>query len=607
MSFHDQREFFKSIHPFDELSNESLESLYRVIEMAFYPLDTVLSICGGSMDKFYIIIKGEVKVLDENGDLIRIYREKDSFDADALLEGKCSYHYQVVEDLICYEIPKDNFLKLFESSEAFRRFYLMDIVERLEYLKGKSGDSVGDWMTAKVEDSYWHSPCIATMDMKLVDAMRCSVNMKRSEIIVESKDGSYGIVTDSDIKMMIVNGTFDTDTKVSDVAKYPMLCVERDDFLFNAYLTLIKENIKRLGVTQQGKLIGIIEQIDILSFLANHSHLITVKIEKANSIAELKEASLGYITIVKRLYRQGLKARYIAKLISEINRKLFLKLYLIVVPKELQHKAVLVVMGSEGRGEQIIRTDQDNALIVEDGMEPKVFEPYMQEFSKALSDFGYPPCPGNIMVTNSYWQKSKSEFKKEIDRWIDSPNEESFMYFSIFFDAKAVAGDLVLLEELHKYIYERFNSSDDIFMAFFAKLTLLFETPVGIWSTILHKDRDIDIKKAGIFPIVQGVRALALKYKVEVQSTIERIKELSQRNIIDEKFAKELVEAFDALSILRLGIQLESIESGKEPNNIIHSDKLSKIERDMLRDSLEIVDRFKRFISREFELDRLPS
>ncbi|WP_456393764.1 DUF294 nucleotidyltransferase-like domain-containing protein [Nitratifractor sp.] len=608
MSFSDQKAFLRSLHPFDELSEEMLEELAAKVEIAFYPAESSLSVCGGEMERFYLIIKGEVKVLDENDAVVRIYREKDGFDADALLEGRCEWHYVVSEDLICYEIDKKSFMKLFDGSEAFRRFYLMDIVERIEHLKKRERDTgMGEWMTARISESYWHTPCSVPPETSLIEALRRSVKMGRSEIIVDDRERGYGIVTDSDIKRMLAEGSFEADAKVGAIARYPLLTMEKEEFLFNAYLTLIRENIRRLGVTERGRLIGVLEQIDILSYFANHSHLITVKIERARNLDELREASLGYLTIVRRLYAQGLKARYIAKLISEVNRKVFARLFEMILPPERREECVLVVMGSEGRGEQIIRTDQDNALIVKDGVDMEIFVPYMERISQALESFGYPPCPGHIMVTNPYWRRNVSEFKEQIDAWIGSPDEESFMYFSIFFDAQAVAGYGALLQELKEYLFSRFDERNDLYMAFFARLALLFETPVGIWSTLLHRDRHIDIKKAGIFPVVQGTRSLALKYRLHELSTVERIKALAKRQIVEESFARELIEAFDALATLRLAAQLQALDEGKEPDNIIHSDRLSKIQRDLLRDSLEIVERFKSFITRHFELDRLPS
>ena len=606
MSFNDQKSFLKSIHPFDELSDELLEYTVERIEIQYFKAGSSVNVCGDDMEHFYIIIKGEVKVMDEKDEIVRVYREKDSFDADALIEGGCDYTYTVTEDLIAYTLDKKSFMKLFEECSRFKEFYLMDIIERIDYLKKRERDS-GEWMTAKVSDTICHTPCIVSEDTKLIDALKKSVNMNRSEIVIESADRGYGVITDSDIKRIVSLGELNATESVGRIGHFPMLTVDRDDFIFNAYLLLIKENVKRLGVTENGVLTGILEQIDILSYFANHSHLITVKIDKANTLDELKDASLGYITIVKRLYSQGLKSRYISKLISEINRKVFAKLFEIVIPEEMKGDCSLLVMGSEGRGEQIVRTDQDNALIVKDDIEPETYLPYMEKFSSALIEFGYPPCPGNVMVTNSYWRRTLSGYKREIDKWIESPDEESFMNFSIFFDAEAVAGDKNMIKELKRYIFSRFDGRNDIYMAFFAKSALMFETPVGIWSAILHRDREIDIKKAGIFPIVQGVRALSLKYKVVELSTVERIKKLVDISIIDESFARELVEVFDTLSYIRLGVQLDAINEGKEPNNIVRSDKMSKIQRDLLRDSLEIVERFKRFIMSSFNLDKLPS
>ena len=606
MSFNDQKLFLKSIHPFDEIPDSMIEDLIKNIEIAFYPSDESADICSDS--SFRIIIKGEVKAEDNNGEIVRVYREKDSFDADALINGKCELRYIVTEDLICYEIDKKDFMQLFDSCEKFKKFYLMDIVDRIEYLKKRAShnDNI-DWLRAKISEIYLHKPCIVDRDTPLIDALKESINMKRSEIIVSIGDNQYGIITDSDIKLLLTEGKFNDNIKVGDIAHFPLRTVNEDDFLFNAYLTIIRENIKRIGVTTNGgEIKGVIEQIDILSFFANQSHIITIQIERADSIDELRSAGLGYLTIIKRLNSQGLKVRYISKLISEINRKLFKRLFEIILPQELQSDCTLLVMGSEGRGEQIIRTDQDNALIIKNGIDTDVFTPYMEKFSQTLESFGYPPCPGKVMVNNPKWRKSLNDFKHEIDTWIDTPDEESFMNFAILFDAIGVAGNDNLSIELKEYIFNRFDNGNDLYLAMFAKLTLLFETPTGILSAILHKDRHIDIKKAGIFPIVQGVRALSLKYRIKSLSTVERLKELSREGIIEKSFAREIVEAFDTLSFLRLNRQLEEIARGEKPNNIIDSDELGKIRRDLLRDSLEIVERFKRFIEREFKLDRLP-
>jgi len=605
MSFNDQKAFLRSICPFCDLSDEALERVISHVEIGFYPRESEVIGLEEKPKTLYLVIKGEVRAYDREGELLRVYHAKESFDADALIKGRSEASYEVTEDLICYELSHKGFMQAYESCEPFKQFYLMDMVERIDFLKKKeTASDLSSFMVARVSDSYLHEPCIVPSEMLVSQALRRSVEMKSSSIVVEGEEG-YGIVTDSDIKTALAEETLDLSATIGKMARFPIIAVEREDFLFNVYLLLIQKNIKRVAVMEGAKLIGMLEQIDILSYFANHSRLVTVKIEKAKHIEALKEASLDYLNIVKKLHAQGVKARYIAKLISEINRKVFARLFEMVMPEALRSECAFVIMGSEGRGEQIIRTDQDNALIIRDGADVTQYRVYAEQLSEHLVSFGYPPCKGEIMLSNPYWCKCESDYSQELSHWITTPDSESYMHFSIFFDAQCVAGDTVLLERLKQQIFSEVDRDNDVYMARFAKLTTLFETPVGFFSTFLHRDRKIDLKKAGIFPIVQGIRALSLSYRIEALSTIERIKTLQERAILDEKMVQELREAFEVLLYLRLEQQLTQLRLGEALSNEVDTERLSKIQRDLLKDALQIVDRFKRFIVRHYRLENL--
>jgi len=605
LSFNDQKAFLQLIHPFCDLPDDALEKVIKHVEIGFYPKGSEIIALGSSPEILYLIIKGEVKAYDKENSLIRVHHAKEGFDADGLIEGVCQARYEVTEDLICYELSKKGFMGIFEENDSFRQFYLMDMVERITYLKKRETSSdLSSFMVAKVSDGYLHEPCVVPSDMLVSQALKKSVEMKSSSIVV-SRGEESGIVTDSDIKIALANETLDLSSTIGEMAHFPIIAVEKDDFLFNVYLLLIQKNIKRVAVREEGRIVGILEQIDILSYFANHSKLAIVKIEKAKTIVSLREASQDYISIVKKLHAQGVKARYIAKLISEINRKVFVRLFEMIVPEALHEDCALIVMGSEGRGEQILRTDQDNGLIIRDGVDANEYSEYMHQFTETLISFGYPPCTGDIMVSNPYWCKSETAYKEEIQHWIAYPDEESYMYFSIFFDAKVVAGDKRLLSGLKKSLFEHIDTNNDVYMARFAKLTTLFETPVGFFSTFLHRDRKIDVKKAGIFPIVQGIRSLALKYQVKALSTVERIKLLREKKIVDDAMAQELIEAFEILLYIRLEQQLAQMRSDLPVSNEIDTERLSKIQRDLLKDTLQIVEKFKRFITRYFGLENL--
>ena len=275
-----------------------------------------------------------------------------------------------------------------------------------------------------------------------------------------------------------------------------------------------------------------------------------------------------------------------------------------IVPKELAKKACLIVMGSEGRKEQMLKTDQDNALIIDDEMDTSRYEVYMNEFTEKLIDFGFPRCKGNIMVSNEYWRKNLTSYKEEIKRWLESPSKDDYMNFAIFIDAICVAGDSELLSKLKKLI---FKDSDKraIFMANFAKSALLFDSPIGIFMRLKSKGNKIDVKKGGIFPIVQGIRSIALEYGINETNTDSRIREIKKLNIMDESLCDALQEAFDTLLNLRLKERLGHFEHEEESNSFVNIEKLNLLELELLKDSFKIVNKFKSFLAHHFKTDML--
>ena len=328
--------------------------------------------------------------------------------------------------------------------------------------------------------------------------------------------------------------------------------------------------------------------------------MVAVQIRKATTIEELKQASSDLISIVKKLHVKGTKVDYIAKLISEINEKIYEKLYGMIVPEALAKKACLIVMGSEGRKEQLLKTDQDNALIIDDSMDASLYIPYMQRFTETLIDFGFPRCEGNIMVSNPYWCKHWSAYHKEIVRWFDAPTMEDVMNLAIFFDAIPVAGDASMLRHLKEEVFEHVEEQSP-FLANFAKAATAFETPIGIFTTLISENNKIDVKKGGIFPIVQGIRALALEHKIEPTDTVTRIKKLAKLDVIDSDFAGALTEALDTLLNLRLKERLGRGEE-KGLDNFVNIENLNQLELELLKDSFKIVNKFKKFLTHHFKL-----
>jgi len=605
MSIQDQKTFLSNIHPFQVLTAEQMEICIKHMDIAYYPKDSILINPEKIPNYFFIVIKGSVYEYSVENVVLMDYHHQDSFDSNSLIYGKCNNTFKVYEDLICYELEKNTFLKLIELNQQFKDYFLKDLVNKIQTLKNKEYTSeLSSFMIAKVEDTLIHEACIIDEDTKLIDAIQKSMEYKTSSIIVKRKTGEYGIITDSLLKTKVLLEGRDLSIPVKNIAIFPLLTVNNDDYLFEALTVLIKKNIKRVGVTNsKDEMIGILEQIDVLSHFANHTYIVDSKIKKSKNLEDLKAASKDLINIISSLHAKGVKVNHISNLIGQLNTKVYQKLYELILPEELRDNACFMVMGSEGRNEQIIKTDQDNALVIKDGIEVEQYRFYMNEITKNLIDFGYPICEGNIMVSNPFWCKTVNEYKNETARWIEAPGIQNYMDLAIFFDSFAVAGNKELLINLKDDLFNKLHDKD-VFMAYFSKATLAFYTPNTV-TNIMTKSHIIDIKKTAVFPIVQGIRSLALREKIRETTTIKRIKILEDRRILEKDKAAELLEAFDFVNTLRLKSQLFDIQHGKKITNEIDTHTLGKIERDLLKDSFKIINEFKRFISYTFRIDRI--
>jgi len=183
MSLHDQENFIKEIHPFDKLTTFELKTVFKNMDIAYYPKDTILISPEKTSDSFFIIIKGEVNEYN-NDELTFVYHEQDTFDADSLIYHKTKSKFVVDEDLICYELKKSTFLALITSNKKFESFFLKDVSARLQTLKNKEyGSDISSFMFSKVSDIYIHEPCIVKGECNIKEAIEKSISKDTSTII----------------------------------------------------------------------------------------------------------------------------------------------------------------------------------------------------------------------------------------------------------------------------------------------------------------------------------------------------------------------------------------------------------------------------------------
>ena len=595
------------ITPFDRLPAETLARVAEAVDVLFFRRDQTVLTEQEAPDSLYVLTQGSVQVL-AGGEVIARYGPEDCFDLEALLRRRSPGRIVAREDTVCLALPRAEFLYLLAECPEFADPLFAELAGRTAGSRpvDTHGELAG-FMIAKIGDAYVHPPLQVTAASSIHEAARAMRDNRATSLLVVREDGEIGICSGTDLRNAVVIERRSPDAPVGDIASYGLVSLEEDDFLFNALLTMTRHSISRVVIRHDGAIRGVLEQVDLLSYLSNHSHLIAVQIERAGSREELAKASHELTRVIEALHGKGVKLRYIGQLLSELNKKLLGKLFTLIAPPELIDNACLVVMGSEGREEQILKTDQDNALLLRDGYTHPGLDAITQAFTEALVAFGYPPCPGNIMVSNPYWTKPLGAFKDEIFNWIKRPSEDGFMHFAIFFDAMPVAGDTALLDEAKRYLHQQLQSNSGFF-AHFARATVSFETPLGFFQNFVtgkdgqHRD-ELDLKKGGIFPLTHGVRSLALEHRLEPTNTLERIEALEAKGVLTPARAAELTEALTMMSTLRLTTGLRKLKAGLPQDNFVNPNELNKLERELLRDSFKIVNEFKKFITFHFKLN----
>jgi CBS domain-containing protein len=461
-------------------------------------------------------------------------------------------------------------------------------------------------MASRVGDAYLRKPYFVDGGTDIVSL--CGELARRGLNDALVRDGDrLGIFTTTNLRDALLRPEPPGKLAVREVATFEPVAVSVDDELYDAMILMLRHRIHRVVVRQGEAVVGVLSQLDLMAFVASHSHLIALQAAEAADLAELGAAPRQIDSLIRVLHADGVRVEVIAGLVGELNRQVFRRLWELLAPEPLRANSCLIVMGSEGRNEQIVKTDQDNALVLRDGFAFERLEAVTEAFTAALIDFGYPPCPGGIMLSRPLWRQPLAGFKQTLRDWIDGADPEGPMNLAIFLDAAAVAGDAALLAEARDHV-DRLLSGSDAFYARFASAVDQFGSGGWWWRLPGLSGRaaaEIDLKKLGIFPLVHGVRALALQYGVRALGTAERLRALVAAGRIDEALARDLTDAVHFLIGVKLASNLRQMAAARPPDNAIRLAELGTLERQALKDSLAIVRRFKQWLGRHYRLDAL--
>ncbi|MBP3982370.1 CBS domain-containing protein [Acidovorax sp. JG5] len=595
--------------PFDCLSPDEQRLVRASVDIAYFPAGAVVLDVGVAPTHLFVIIKGYV-TQTEGDEVLASYGPDDCFDGCGLMTGRVGSRFVAAEEVVAYQLAREAVNELIARNTTFGALLFSDLGQKLSALAQRADQHERQSLTmARVDQAFLRPVHTVDAGTDIVSVVRLFQAQRSTSVLVTGLPGGLGIFTNTSLQRAILDGRPLDQLAVGELASSPVVTVRPSDPLGDAMALMLRRRVHRLVVVaDDGQVRGILEALDLFSFLANHSHLITVQIEHAQDLPALAQAAAQITRLIAALYRGGTRIGLMARLVQQLNARLFERAWAMVAPADLVDNSCLFVMGSEGRGEQLLKTDQDNGLVLRDGYTaPPDLAAICQRFSEVLASFGYPECPGRIMVSNPDWRGTVSSFSQRVRQWLLQPEGDSLLQLAIFLDAHAVAGDAALLASVRERVMALATDNDAV-LARFAAAAEQFGDPTGWWSRLFglgDEGHAISLKKAGIFPIVHGVRSLALARRVAATGTAERIAALAAGGALDAALGDELVQSLHLLMGLRLKAGLAEIDTGRAVTGHVDPERLSSLERDLLKDALAVVKRFKVLLHQRLRLDML--
>ena len=444
------------------------------------------------------------------------------------------------------------------------------------------------------------APVFIAADASVGDAAREMERARIGSVLIATEPP--GIVTDRDLRGRVLAANLGPETPVTQVMTRPLKTIDSDRLAFNALRLMVDENVHHLPVVEEGKIVGVISSTDLLFDQTQNPVYLRGVIDSLDEQATRDSYAVTIGDLADTLFQSGLDTLQIAQIISSLNDALVKRLVQLAERSMGPAPAPFawIVFGSEGRLEQTLLTDQDNALVFAESNEGQA---YFQALSKRVVDglieAGFPPCAGGFMATN--WRQPLAGWRELFAKWIRLPEPVALLDAAIFFDFRTVVGKLSL-ESLEEIISGA--RAQQRFLAHMLNGAVAFRPPLGFFNRLRTENGKIDIKMAGIAPIVSLARVAALATGSRERSTLERLSIAGQADgVLDPETVRSLREIFPFFLRLRLRTQLAQRKNHDTIDNRIDPALLSPFERRHLKDALVTIKRIQQDLRAAWRLD----
>ena len=591
--------------PFDLLDEAGRKRLAASVDMGFHPRGETIIAAGAPSERVVVILKGRVQAFDVDAagheQRFADYGSGDIFGAWAVMAGRARHSYRADTDVVSFLIPAETFRRLMADYPAFAAWFQEGLAVKGQLARRGRDSELAELMVTQVGAAEL-APAVRVPATTTIAAASARLREARVDCLLvdDPLHAEPGVVTRTDLLDALTRSGLALEAPVGPLASRPLVAQQTSDVLFQALATMAERHIERVAVRDGAAIVGTLGMAEVLAHYASHSHLISLRLARARTPDEVAEAARGMDRLVRVLHAQGARMPALMELVSALNSRIMARLFELLLPAEARQQCCLLVLGSEGRREQLLRTDQDNALVVADDGDGPELEAAMAGFSRMLGEIGYPPCPGGVMVSNPHWRMTAAQWRARLANWRSHYDAQAAMDLSITLDARVVAGNAALFEPLDAQLQAL--GGDERLLHAMARAALQFEAPLSLFGQLRPGERGLDIKRGGIFPIVHGLRCLALKHGIAQRNSFARCEALVQAGALDAALGRDLDQTLAVLQRLRLDAQLAALDAGAAADNCLHPDALRRLDRELLRDALRVVKAFQQQLRIAFHL-----
>ena len=583
--------FLGRLPGFDHLDATELHRAARAVSVAYYRRGQDILSIGVGNTQLNIVRSGAVELTDGNGDLVTRLAEGECFGFPSLMNSAPTRNHSVaLEDTLIYHLKGEAFEGLRRDNREFDTWFIRALSDRLT-MRPVAGEIRGA-AAGSVRDLVSRGPVTIDGSASIRETAKKMVAERVSAMLITDGGRMTGIVTDRDLRSRVVAEEFSPDRPVAEIMTPEPISLDAESHAYEAALVMMQNVIHHLPITDDGELLGMVARSDFMRLETEHPLYLVSDIGKQESVEGLVEACSRLPGLIAGQIDADIAAEQLGKFITAITDSVTRRLIRIaraeLGPPPCRY--AWIALGSQARHEQSAVSDQDNALVLEDGAGDEAeawFERLARIVNDGLDACGWVHCPGGVMAMNPRWRVTVSRWKEHFTRWITVPEEKALMHANIFFDLRAVDGEAELVEEIKDSIRATARKNE-LFLALMAKNAMNFQPPLGFFRQFVleksgeHKNT-LNLKLHGIIPIVETARIRSLAAGEMRVSTRNRLRAAAGQGELTPADAESLIDALDFIEKLRLEHQSRQMSAGEKPDNHLSPSELSPLARQNLK------------------------